>query len=111
MEALGTNLEAERRPVGGSMASGRGEAQRRLKGGGRARPPAATWGLGLKSKCGSWQGSDAIRLLLYKDHSGICVENGLGTRGYAGRSVSGLNGSPRKRYGGSAVVMERRGGT
>lgn len=31
MEALGTNLEAERRPAGRSVAARRGEAQRRLE--------------------------------------------------------------------------------
>lgn len=51
-----------------------------------------------------------IRLMFDKDHSGISLENALATKGSAGRSVSRLIQSPRKRPGGVVVVMERRGG-
>lgn len=51
-----------------------------------------------------------IRLVFYKDHSGICV-NGLGMREYAGRNVSRLIQLPK----GEVMVAqlwcwERRGG-
>lgn len=41
------------------------------------------------------QGRDAIRFMFYKDCSGVGVENGVGTRGHAGRKAWCLSHSPK----------------
>lgn len=88
-------LEADRRPVGQGHESKEGRGTR---GGWRGRQRPDLKGphedLTFKPKC-SRQGSDVIRFMFYKDCTGVCVENGVGTRGPVGRKVGSLIQSPR----------------